>query len=111
LYEETKKNKTRFTITISNKMNDTNNITSDNNIDTIITVEGLVGESELAGDGEDAEDDEIFKWTWITIIQSIVLFLLAGIAEIIGGWMVWYVTLRYVIIIPILTIIGDFSFF
>ncbi|KAL3917173.1 MAG: hypothetical protein SGILL_004839 [Bacillariaceae sp.] len=29
------------------------------------------------------------EWTAATIAQSIALFLLAGIAEILGGWMVW----------------------
>jgi hypothetical protein len=31
-----------------------------------------------------------FQWTTATIIQSIVLFFLAGVAEIVGGWMIWY---------------------
>jgi len=34
-------------------------------------------------------DDESFEWTVATIAQSIVLFLLAGVAEILGGWMIW----------------------
>jgi len=34
-------------------------------------------------------DDESFEWTVATIAQSIALFLLAGVAEILGGWMVW----------------------
>jgi len=33
--------------------------------------------------------DEDNQWTAITIIQSIAVFLLAGVAEICGGWMVW----------------------
>ena len=29
------------------------------------------------------------EWTAATVVQSIVLFGLAGVAEIVGGWMVW----------------------
>ena len=35
------------------------------------------------------EDDESYQWTAITLLQSIAVFLLAGVAEIFGGWMVW----------------------
>lgn len=35
------------------------------------------------------KDDDEFQWTAVTIIQSIGLFGLAGVAEIMGGWMVW----------------------
>lgn len=35
------------------------------------------------------EDDASFEWTIATIGQSIILFFLAGVAEILGGWMVW----------------------
>lgn len=37
------------------------------------------------------EDDgtSSFQWTAITILQSIAIFVLAGIAEIMGGWLVW----------------------
>lgn len=37
------------------------------------------------------EDDEkdVFQWTALAIVQSIVIFILAGIAEILGGWLVW----------------------
>ena len=35
--------------------------------------------------------DDDFQWTPTTIAQSIVLFFLAGVAEIVGGWMIWYV--------------------
>lgn len=33
--------------------------------------------------------DENFAWTAITILQAIAVFVLAGICEIFGGWMVW----------------------
>jgi drug/metabolite transporter superfamily protein YnfA len=39
----------------------------------------------------DHDDDDTFSWTTVTILQSIALFGLAGLAEIIGGWMVWVV--------------------
>jgi hypothetical protein len=35
--------------------------------------------------------EEEFHWTPSAIAQSIVLFFLAGTAEIVGGWMIWYV--------------------
>ena len=37
----------------------------------------------------DPKDDDGFQWTALTILQSIAVFLLAGVAEIFGGWMVW----------------------
>ena len=30
-----------------------------------------------------------FEWTTVAIVQSIFLFCLAGVAEILGGWFVW----------------------
>ena len=39
------------------------------------------------------ENNTIFQWTWKTVLQSIVVFAVAGVAEIVGGWMVW-VTIR-----------------
>mmetsp|Transcript_14415 Transcript_14415/g.34760 ORF Transcript_14415/g.34760 Transcript_14415/m.34760 type:complete len:225 (-) Transcript_14415:238-912(-) len=33
--------------------------------------------------------DEIFRWTLPTIIRALAVFVLAGIAEIGGGWLVW----------------------
>ena len=41
---------------------------------------------------EDEDLDELtddFHWTAATIVQSIVVFCLAGCAEILGGWLVW----------------------
>jgi drug/metabolite transporter superfamily protein YnfA len=35
------------------------------------------------------EEDGLFKWTPVTVLQSVALFCLAGIAEIVGGWLVW----------------------
>jgi small multidrug resistance family-3 protein len=52
-----------------------------------VAMEG-VGREEQSGSVESTTTDE-FQWTASTIIFSIVLFLLAGVAEIIGGWMVW----------------------
>jgi small multidrug resistance family-3 protein len=33
--------------------------------------------------------DDVFQWTAITIVQATALFCFAGVAEIIGGWLVW----------------------
>ncbi|KAL7462377.1 hypothetical protein ACHAXS_002755 [Conticribra weissflogii] len=30
-----------------------------------------------------------FQWTTSAVVQSIVIFILAGFAEIVGGWLVW----------------------
>ena len=48
------------------------------------------GSVATTGENHDISSAE-FHWTAFTILQSIVLFLLAGVAEIVGGWMVWYV--------------------
>ena len=37
----------------------------------------------------DPKEDDSFQWTALKIFQSIAVFLLAGAAEIFGGWMVW----------------------
>mmetsp|Transcript_31607 Transcript_31607/g.66927 ORF Transcript_31607/g.66927 Transcript_31607/m.66927 type:complete len:153 (-) Transcript_31607:163-621(-) len=42
-------------------------------------------ESSHKGD----DDSDGFQWTAIAILQSIAIFVLAGIAEIMGGWLVW----------------------
>ena len=54
---------------------------------------GSVVEGSIdGGDGSNVtgDDEAKFHWTTETIVQSMVLFFLAGCAEIIGGWMVWY---------------------
>lgn len=38
---------------------------------------------------EGEESNSSFQWTTVAIIQSIAIFILAGFAEIIGGWLVW----------------------
>jgi len=38
---------------------------------------------------EQEEEEESFQWTALTILQAISVFCLAGLAEIVGGWMVW----------------------
>lgn len=38
---------------------------------------------------ENDDDNDGFDWTAVTILQSIAIFILAGIAEIMGGWLVW----------------------
>ena len=30
-----------------------------------------------------------FEWDTITILQSIAIFVLAALAEIMGGWLIW----------------------
>ena len=37
----------------------------------------------------DSSGDSSFQWTPATIAQSVALFFLAGVAEIVGGWMIW----------------------
>jgi hypothetical protein len=45
------------------------------------------GEATLKSD-----DDSSFQWTVGTILQSLFVFLLAGVAEVVGGWLVWVTT-------------------
>ena len=47
------------------------------------------GGNDKETSGTSAEDETPFAWTWTTVLQSIALFGLAGLAEIVGGWMVW----------------------
>jgi small multidrug resistance family-3 protein len=39
--------------------------------------------------GDDKSGTDVFQWTAVTIVQAIALFLVAGVAEIGGGWLVW----------------------
>jgi hypothetical protein len=92
-------------------MNDTNIITSIMNNDST-TIEGVIDVVETTNNINDSlseSESDVFKWTWVTIIQSIVLFLLAGVAEIIGGWMVWYVVTTVVTTVVTVVSIIDTS--
>lgn len=43
---------------------------------------------EQQGESPLLEEEEI-KWTLLKIMWSISVFFMAGVAEIVGGWMVW----------------------
>ena len=45
-------------------------------------------DNEMEDEGVDKLTDD-FQWTAATIVQSVVVFCLAGCAEILGGWLVW----------------------
>ena len=45
-------------------------------------------DNEMEDEGLDKLTDD-FQWTAATIVQSIIVFCLAGCAEILGGWLVW----------------------
>jgi len=46
--------------------------------------------SAAENDGlDDNEEASAFDWTALAILQAVVVFLAAGVAEIMGGWMVW----------------------
>lgn len=32
---------------------------------------------------------ESFEWTYLTVFQALVVFIVSGFAEIIGGWLIW----------------------
>ena len=50
----------------------------------------LVLNNETIGDLNNQDDSSSgFEWTALTITQAVALFFLAGVAEIVGGWMVW----------------------
>jgi drug/metabolite transporter superfamily protein YnfA len=36
-----------------------------------------------------AAESEGFRWTALKVLQSLLVFLLSGVAEIGGGWLVW----------------------
>ena len=74
-------------------MNNNNDTTAiEGVVDVVAVVVETTNNSNDAFVSESSDElSDVFKWTWVTIIQSIVLFFLAGVAEIIGGWMVWYV--------------------
>lgn len=38
---------------------------------------------------EEAQETTLFQWTGTTVVQSLLLFVIAGFAEIVGGWLVW----------------------
>lgn len=40
---------------------------------------------------DSGKESSSFEWTAVAIVQSLFLFGLAGVAEIVGGWMVWMV--------------------
>ena len=50
------------------------------------TIEKEIGTTSIANDGSNSD---VFVWNTKTIVQSIVLFGLAGVAEVVGGWLVW----------------------
>ena len=33
--------------------------------------------------------DEAFSWTPLTVVQALALFIAAGVAEVLGGWLIW----------------------
>lgn len=33
--------------------------------------------------------DEAFSWTLLTVVQALALFIVAGVAEVLGGWFIW----------------------
>jgi small multidrug resistance family-3 protein len=42
-----------------------------------------------AGDEGGSSSSTKFEWTASAVVLSLALFVLAGVAEIVGGWMVW----------------------
>jgi small multidrug resistance family-3 protein len=49
--------------------------------DTTSSIESLTKE----------KDESSFQWTTVSILQSLFLFGAAGVAGIVGGWMIWIV--------------------
>mmetsp|Transcript_27563 Transcript_27563/g.42168 ORF Transcript_27563/g.42168 Transcript_27563/m.42168 type:complete len:140 (-) Transcript_27563:2790-3209(-) len=48
----------------------------------------VLNKEEPVGNSSDS-DESSFEWTPLAVFQAISLFILAGVAEIGGGWMVW----------------------
>lgn len=44
---------------------------------------------DITGAIADNDADSSFSWAAVTVIQALVLFVFAGVAEIGGGWLVW----------------------
>lgn len=51
-----------------------------------------VGALHASGRAAPSEAVSSFHWTPAKIVLSLVLFVVAGLAEIGGGWLVWQVT-------------------
>jgi small multidrug resistance family-3 protein len=49
----------------------------------------MTSNSNTNENAQGEEEISTFQWTTATVLQSIGIFCLAGVAEIIGGWMVW----------------------
>mmetsp|Transcript_25195 Transcript_25195/g.41854 ORF Transcript_25195/g.41854 Transcript_25195/m.41854 type:complete len:145 (+) Transcript_25195:63-497(+) len=56
----------------------------------------MVDEKDNAGGGiisiEESSfenSNDAFSWTAVTVLQSLALFCVAGVAEVVGGWLVW----------------------
>jgi small multidrug resistance family-3 protein len=62
------------------------NVTEDHIVDREIKEDES---SSLNNNDTDTDTDTVFQWTIGYIILAIVLFVGAGIAEIVGGWFVW----------------------
>lgn len=52
-------------------------------------VDNLDLNETMIGDLNKEDGGGAFEWTAIAVAQAVVLFFLAGVAEIVGGWMVW----------------------
>lgn len=48
-----------------------------------------ISSGSMAEPDDDVKTDDSFQWTAATIIQAVAVFCLAGLCEIVGGWMVW----------------------
>mmetsp|Transcript_19315 Transcript_19315/g.46662 ORF Transcript_19315/g.46662 Transcript_19315/m.46662 type:complete len:161 (-) Transcript_19315:1959-2441(-) len=46
-------------------------------------------DSDNNDNDNDNDSDDHFQWTPKTVALSVVLMVAAGVAEIIGGWMIW----------------------
>lgn len=49
----------------------------------------LLANDDVIARQQDPEGEESFSWTPQTVVQAVILFLAAGVAEILGGWLVW----------------------
>jgi small multidrug resistance family-3 protein len=43
----------------------------------------------LSDETTHSSSSSVFVWSPLTIVQAITLFILAGLAEIVGGWLIW----------------------
>ena len=43
----------------------------------------------MSDDNDTKDIDDSFTWNVLSVSQAVAVFCLAGVAEIMGGWLIW----------------------